>query len=314
MAQTVYKQRQVSSIAGPQSCGWVREYTTYQEAAMHELLTRTDATEPVNTARFQSLLSAPPASTNHSKEYTSKFRHHFLPTLSHFLAMTLHPKPDFFPPDIHLLVLDGLDTLINLDYPRYQTHTSMKPEQQRWQAGRRYAILGSVISALNKLAVVHNMAVIVTTSCSTRMRTDIGLGAALVPGVGGAEWEAGVWNRLVVFRDFSGRFVGVQKCQGKTLVSREGIGEAGRLVPFDMASNGRLQERELGRPEDRTEVEGQKQRPTPVKPPKRSFDEIADSEDEDVDEYGWADADDQALVMEGLDEAAQTTEPGADPR
>lgn len=225
----------------------------------------------------------------------------------------LYPKSDFFPSDIRLLVLDGLDTLVNLDYPRYQTHTSLKPEQQRWQAGRRYAILGSVISAFNKQAVLHNMAVIVTTSCSTRMRADSGSGVALVPGAGGAEWEAGVWNRLVVFRDFSGRFVGVQKCQGKTLVSNHEVGEAGRLVCFDIAADGKVREREISTAVDRTVGSTTKQKPNLAKPPKRSFDEIADSEDEDVDEYGWADADEQALAIETLAGEDQPIEPAADP-
>ena len=43
-----------------------------------------------------------------------------------------------------------------------------------------------------------------------------------------------------------------------------------------------------------------KLRASPVKPRKRNFDEIADSEGEDVDEYGWAETDDDAIAAEGL--------------
>lgn len=132
------------------------------------------------------------------------------------------------------------------------------------------------------------------------MRADSGLGVALVPGIGGAEWDGGVWNRLAVFRDFCGRFVGVQKCQGRILISREEVGEAGKLVCFDINPDGILSERQVDKPMDGAVVGGPKQRRSPVKPPKRAFDEIADSEEEDVDEYGWIDAHEHALVIEGL--------------
>ncbi len=181
-----------------------------------------------------------------------------------------------------------------------------KTEQQKWQAGRRYAILGSLVSALNKLAVLNHLAVVVTTGCSTRMRSDNGLGAALVPGIGGQEWDGGIWNRLVVFRDFSGRFVGVQRCQGKSLISRAEVGELGKLVSFEITAEGRVQERLALKPNDATITLHQKHKMTSA--PKRSFDEIADSEDEDVDEYGWVDADEHALTVEGLVDQAQLTE------
>lgn len=224
-----------------------------------------------------------------------------MPTLSHLLAMILQPKPELLPPELSLLVVDGIDTLINLDYPRFQTTTtSIKPELQKWQSSRRYAMLGSVVSALNKLAVLHNAAVVITTSCSTRSRAENGLGAALVPGIGGAEWDGGIWNRLAIFRDFGGRFIGVQKSQGKNLISRDGAGETGKLVCFDINANGSLQEIQANRPTEDAASGAAKQRPNIVKPPKRSFDEIADSEDEDVDEYGWADSDEHALAVESF--------------
>ena len=223
-----------------------------------------------------------------------------MPTLPHLLALIIHPSPDFIPTKAGLLVIDDLNISIDLDYPRQQFTSSTRTEQQKWQSSRRYAMLGSLASALNKLAVLNNVAVIVTTGCSTRMRPDSGLGAALAPGIGGAEWEAGTWNRMVVFRDFGGRLIGMQKCQGKSLISREEVGETGRIFAFEMLSNGVIQDRHPGKDADGATAALAKAKISPVKPRKRTFDEIADSDGEDVDEYGWADADDDALAAEGL--------------
>lgn len=199
-------------------------------------------------------------------------------------------------------MIDDLNMLVDLDYPRQQFATTGKTEQQKWQSTRRYGILGTIISALNKLAVLNNLAVIITTGCSTRNRSDSGLGSAFAPGIGGAEWDAGIWNRLVVFRDFSGRLIGTQKCQGKIQISREEIGETGRILAFDTSPSGGIQECQSSRSGDETSTALAKARISPVKPRKRTFDEIADSESEEVDEYGWAEADDDVLAAEGLGE------------
>ena len=223
-------------------------------------------------------------------------------TLSHLLAIILHPPHGLIPEKCSLLIIEDLNTLIDLDYPRQQFANSAKTEQQKWQSTRRYAILGSVASALNKLAVLNNLTIIVTTGCSTRMRPDSGLRAALGPGIGGAEWEAGIWNRLVLFRDFGGHFIGLQKAQGKSQISREEVGETGRIFPVEIDKHGSLQERQVAKGNRDATVAMAKARISPLKPRKRTFDEIADSDGEDVDEYGWAEADDDVLAAEGLGE------------
>ena len=240
----------------------------------------------------------------------NRLRYLTMPTLSHLLAMTLHPRPSFLPPKTGLLVVDGLNTLVDLDYPRFQFATSTKTEQQKWQAGRRYAVLGALVSAINKLAVLNNFAVIVTTGCATRMRSDSGLGAALVPGLGGAEWEGGTWNRLVVFRDFGGRFIGVQKRQGKSFISREEVGEVGRVFGFSITADGAVNELPDSNLGGDGPTQRVKPRPSPVRPRKRTFDEVADSDGEDVDEYGWAGTDDDVVATEGLIDDGQIVEGG----
>ena len=228
-----------------------------------------------------------------------------MPTLSHLLAAILNPPASFLPEKTSLLVIDDLHTLVDLDYPRGAYSAAAKTEQQKWQAGRRYAILGSLVSSLGKLAVLNNIAVIVTTGCSSRMRSDTGLSAAIGPGVGGSEWEAGIWSRLVLFRDFSRRFLGVQKSSGRNITPLDPVGDIRNGIAFEINQDGSLQEHiiDLTSSHPTSSIPPvTKKSSSPVKVVrKRVYDEIADSEeDEDLDEYGWAEKDDEVLAGEGL--------------
>ncbi|KAK4959705.1 hypothetical protein LTR10_002591 [Elasticomyces elasticus] len=237
--------------------------------------------------------------------YRNNLKHYRVPTLSHLLAMVLHSQPDFPPSGTTMVVIRGLNTLIDIDYPRFLFASAGKSPQQKWQAGRRYAVLGSLIAGLNKLAVLNNVAIVATTGCASRTRSDSGLGSALVPGIGGAEWDGGVWNRLVVFRDFHCCFVGVQKSQGRSLIGRQEIGETGKIVAFDVEHDGSV--RQQG-PSSSLPSEALRKSisRSPAKPRKRYIDEVADSGGEDADEYGWAETDEDALTADtGVDETTE---------
>ncbi|KAK6391396.1 hypothetical protein LTR65_004560 [Meristemomyces frigidus] len=304
-----FERGKVTEIWGPSGAG---KTALMLQTATHTLVSQ--AGTPLNGTRLDSVLEhtltlrcPSDLSSADSRTLLKGFHHIAAPTLTHLLALILHPRSSFPPDRASLMVIDGINTLIDLDYPRFPFAGSTKTEQQKWQTGRRYAVLGSLVSALNKLAVLNNVAIIVTTGCASRMRTESGLGSALVPGVGGGEWDGGVWTRLVVFRDFGGRLVGLQKCQGRSLISREEVGEVGRIVGFDITEYGTLRER--------TTKKGAEQALTktvrsPVRPRKRTYDEVADSDGEDADEYGWAEMDEDALVRGGLDEQDENGDAG----
>ncbi|OQO05432.1 hypothetical protein B0A48_09201 [Cryoendolithus antarcticus] len=235
------------------------------------------------------------------------------PTLPHLLALLLHPPSTFPPPHITLLVLPNLHHLLESSHPRNPTFPAATPvATQKWAASRRYAILGTLITALNRVAVMHNIAVLAITGCATRQRPGMPLG--LVPGVGGGEWEAGVWNRVVVYRDFGVRVAGVQKGRGSAVAA--GMHGLGTVAGFTVDGSGGAVplEASTGEPsEGGAKVPGVTLHPSPVRglpialPRKRAFDEIADSDDEEgVDEYGgWADVeDDVALVADAVDSTA----------
>ncbi|THY93545.1 P-loop containing nucleoside triphosphate hydrolase protein [Aureobasidium pullulans] len=287
-----------------------------------------DATTPFAINRLNHFLAANPSTHGHDSEKDSRldrFHAYSTHTVAHLLALTLHPPQSFPPPGTALMVIDDLHAIFEVSYPRNRanTFTSHKSEAARWAAGRRYGIMGTLVSALKKLAALNDMAIVVTTGCATRVRPHSGLGAVLVPGMGGAEWEAGISNRLVMFRDFklgswaqqqqdpeSARYVGLQKVNG---VAFSDEGETGQVVPFVVDKDGLKgvinKDSTAGAPVVTLAAS------SPAKCRKRPYSDVADANTaEGRDEYGWLNGDeadaeglvDEAALLED-DEAAATT-------
>jgi hypothetical protein len=233
-------------------------------------------------------------------------------TLPHLLTLLLHPPANFPPAGTRLLVLTNLHTLLETSNPRNTSFSpATKPEIQKWAASRRYALLGSITSSLNRLAVSHGAAVLVTTGCATRMRSEFGAPGAplgLVPGIGGNEWESGIWARAAVLRDFDGRFVGVSKARGAAVAA--GATGLGIVVSFVIGEGG-VAIADIRRQQEHAANDDARKAATlsPVRGRKRALEEIADSDDdEEADEYGgWAGLEEEALtgVDGGGDDAAE---------
>jgi hypothetical protein len=229
-----------------------------------------------------------------------------MPTLPHLLALLLHP-PELFPPvSTRLIVITNLHIAVETSHPRNPNFApTTKSDTQKWAASRRYAVLGSIVSALNKLAAIHSVSVLVTTGCATRMRTDMGPGGslAIVPGIGGGEWDAGIWTRAVIFRDHHGRFLGLQKSRGMAIPAAQGA--AGTIAPFAIDEYG-LAIGSLDGTDNGPETYTAKAPVvvSPIRPRKRTYDEVADSDDDEADEYGqWTELEeDPVSVVEGSNE------------
>lgn len=213
--------------------------------------TGTDTASPVARSRLEEILSEA-LGPDEFNDHLSNVHYYHTPTLSHLLALILHPPALFPAPSTGLLVIDGLHTLLDTAYPRNASSTSYasKTEAAKWSAGRRYSVLGTIVAALKKLAALHDLAIVVTTGCATRARPGSGLGAAMVPGVGGGEWDSGITHRLVLFRDMrsrrhasssqnirtqdvcrSARYIGIQKLNGTNIAED---GEPGHVIPFEV--------------------------------------------------------------------------------
>lgn len=228
--------------------------------------------------------------------------HFFAPTLPHLFALLSHPCESFPPSKASLLVVDNISALFSLAFPRSSERsddkqTPVKKNQvTQWAANRRWAAMDKLISDLGKLAAIENMAIVLISQMTTRIRDEAR--AALYPAIAGNAWESGIATRIVLFRDWlsqepetssqgetaSGvRFAGVTKAKN---VFYEGMG---RLTTFRIKSNG-LEEEAI----DAVELKVRTSSTPPQLSLKRRHSEVADSESETGDatsdhDFGWDD-------------------------
>lgn len=223
-----------------------------------------------------------------------------MPTLTHLLAFIHHSVDHKVFSAADVLVVDDLNTLVDDDYPRQEAYAaSSDSEAKKWRAGRRSMILATIVSALNKLANMHRLAVIVMNGCATSMRSEPGMGPVLVPGIGGSEWDAGIWNRMSVFPDFNGRFIALQKLHGSSTTSRMNTSQ---VLHFTLSTQGLLVQ-------DSTVVTSSTSVAlNPDQHKKRIYEEIADSEEEG--DYGWDDFEEADVLDTKLVPAAETPQSG----
>lgn len=181
------------------------------------------------------------------REKASQFYHYTTTDLAHLLTMFIHPTPDFISENTALVVIDSISTVFDIAYSRAHDQTSKKKSNAaKWYSSRKYAVMGDLISRLQKLATINNIVVLMTQQ--TRMRIRSGAGALLLPVLSGHEWDNGISTQLVLFRDFPPRtttqpnpellerwgrlrFVGVLKVNG---VSAERDGRFDTVVPFSI--------------------------------------------------------------------------------
>lgn len=163
--------------------------------------------------------------------------HHFTtPTLPHLLALLAHPSNSFPPQGTSFLVIDSISILFALAFPKQAENSSdlqnpvKKNDATQWAAGRRWAVMGDLISKIGRLSATRNLAALLISQTTTRIRSETG--AVLHQAISGTAWESGIITRIVLFRDWpfkeskeeyeaGVRFAGVRKAKG---LSYEGVG------------------------------------------------------------------------------------------
>ncbi|KAL9095305.1 MAG: hypothetical protein Q9165_002562 [Trypethelium subeluteriae] len=304
-----------------------------------------DASYDLARPRFRSILehalshgqpsSTPTTSANptSSAAVITKLHHFTTPTLAHLLALIAHATPTFPPQSTSLLVIDSLSTLFDIAYAGQTSKSDQSSADQRvkdarrWAANRRFAVLGSLIAALNKIAAVNNVAVLVTSQMMTRVGpSGAGTKAILVPALSGKEWDLGIANRVVLFRDWAPEELrqGSQgkEADGNARVKLEqmrfaGVVKANGIVPGEQTRQGSTLGNVVPFTIDETGIVPYSINDKPLRPlsspvklsspvsRKRQFEEVADSEAESDDDYGWVEEDE--VGAEGLiDEATLT--------
>lgn len=101
--------------------------------------------------------------------------------------------------------------------------------------------MGDLISAISKLAATRNMAVIITSQTTTKLKLETA--AALQPAMVGTAWDNGINCRILLFRDWQAitdaepgqangkitsdlRFAAITKVEGGT------VDAFGQSIPF----------------------------------------------------------------------------------
>ena len=133
-----------------------------------------------------------------------------------------------------MLIIDTISTLFALAFPRtadtvdQQQTPVKKSDAAQWASGRRWAVMSDFISKLSRLAATRNIAVVLTSQTTTRVKSETG--AVLCPAITGNTWDTGIGTRIVLFRDWmfqtadtpssqtvflpGTRFAGVTKAKG----------------------------------------------------------------------------------------------------
>ena len=146
--------------------------------------------------------------------------HHFTtPSLPHLLALLTHQSLSPSPTETSLIVIDSFSTLFALAYPKTGENVSSqqpalkKSDAAQWASGRRWAVMGDIISKITRLATTRNIAILLTSQMTTRITSEAG--AVLQPAISGTVWDTGISSRIVVFRDWIFQATDAASSQGK---------------------------------------------------------------------------------------------------
>lgn len=177
------------------------------------------------------------AAASDPKAVEERFHHYFAPSLAHLLALAHHQTPAFPPAGTALIVIDDITHLFPLPVSRSSSKSSSMPRTLT------SALQLTLLSDLNRIASSCNLAVLVTSHVSTRVRQPGG--ALLVAAHGSKDWDDGFSSRFAIFRDFPPstgaadpnlarlRYAGVIKAYGVSKLERDSISE---IIPFTVSS------------------------------------------------------------------------------
>ena len=179
-----------------------------------------DTGAPIPGPRFQDILAGyrlpqevdPPSSPPVARtmdELSTNVTYFYIRTLPHLLTLFMYPTPVFPPPNTSLIVVDNVSTLFATYFPRSSEATittsaaitsARKTNLQR-AANRKFTVAGDLASAMAKTAALKNVAILAINQVATSLR---GVRkAVLKPLLSGTAWEAAMYNRIVLFRDFA---------------------------------------------------------------------------------------------------------------
>ena len=153
--------------------------------------------------------SSPPKSWNED-ELIDKISYFSPQSLAHLLVLFLHPTAKFPPAGTSLIVVDNISALFTTSFPRHTKSVSNQSFADAHRhttvnkaANRKWAIAGDLASAMSKMASLKNVVILVINQVSTSVKG--ARKATLKPMLTGREWDAGIRDRIMLYRDFAPR-------------------------------------------------------------------------------------------------------------
>ncbi len=134
-----------------------------------------------------------------------RFHQFIAPTLPHLIALLAHSTATFPPKGATLLIVDSISMPFNQAFASSNKYNEDRASGKRsdvaqWAAGRRWAVMTDLITAIAKLAATRNMCVILISQTTTKMR--LGNTALLQPALSGTAVDSGVSSRILLYRDW----------------------------------------------------------------------------------------------------------------
>lgn len=246
--------------------------------------------------------SSPPRPRSHA-EIFEKFTCIDALTLTRLITIFLHPTDTFPPAQASLIVVDDMSNIIHGSFPKSKgapadpKSTGIREKQAQKAAGRKWAILADIGTAMSRMAAVRNIAILVVNQTATSLSR--GEKARLKPALTSPQWTLAVQNRILLYRDFvtaesaeglppsfahQMRFAEVSKLNGKER-------DYGHSPTSFVITTGGIRDVQIVhqfKDDPLTQPLASKPQPALNGATKRKADEIADSEDEG-DEVGSED-------------------------
>lgn len=207
-----------------------------------------DCATRLSGAQLDRVVAAAQPSGQDVEDALERFHHVSCPSLPHLLALFLHNTPSFPMNNTSLIIVESPASLLDLAYPRQLDDRS---ENGKWTASRRHAITGELARAFARLAAVRNLAILVTTHATTKLKGDAA--AILKSAIANSDWDNAIAHKIVLFQDWAEEMDKEQALLSKPAARFASIARSvalglpiefghGGVVAFDITSASILQE------------------------------------------------------------------------
>ncbi len=181
----------------------------------------------------QDLPSSPPIARS-MEDLLENLTYYNVHTLPHLLVLFLHSTAKFPPEKTAFIVVDNVSAPFATAFPRssdakMSSLDTARKNRLQWAANRKWAVAGDLATAMNKVAALKNIAILVINQVATSLKGVTR--AVLKPAITGTAWEAAIHNRVVLWRDFAPCESEADQSMARSLRFAEVVKVGGKVKP-----------------------------------------------------------------------------------